>query len=390
MVRGAGRLPVVLLQLRPARQLPRHRHRVPAGPGPGEPVPLCASGPGPADPLRPGVPGRGHPDRERGDHLLRLRHVPRQRAAYLDHAAHRVPRRRRRHGDDRRGCRADVHPVPPAGRLPARHRRQHRRHRGLLAALVPRRQASRVGARRGAGHAADLRQAGRAAPGRRGRRHRAAALVGVAVVQRHLVTVLPHLGDAGPRGSVLRQRQRDPAPEHHPGPPAAEGLLPAVPGRSREPAEQRPDRRRRYWRRRGQRPAARRQAHRRGGDRSPALPAGQAAEPGPSLPGPPGHRAHQRRPGLPGANAREVRHDPVRAARLADPGGRAVLAPAGELPVHAPGGAGGEGAPEPGRRAVRHVQLLPHALAPRPAGQHGRDRPSGPPRAWTTRVSRCR
>ena len=60
-----------------------------------------------------------------------------------------------------------------------------------------------------------------------------------------------------PRASVRRQRQRDPAPEHHPGPRAAEGLLPAVPGRSREPAEQRPDRRRRDRRRRGQRPAAR-------------------------------------------------------------------------------------------------------------------------------------
>ena len=46
-----------------------------------------------------------------------------------------------------------------------------------------------------AGPAAALRQAGRPAPGRRGRGRGAAALVGIAVVHRHLVALLPHLGD---------------------------------------------------------------------------------------------------------------------------------------------------------------------------------------------------
>ena len=89
--------------------------------------------------------------------VLRLRDVPCQRPAHVGHAAHRVPGRRRRHGDDRRGRRPDVRPVPAAGRLPAGHRGQHRRHRGLLAALVPRRQTGRLGAHRRAGHAAALR-----------------------------------------------------------------------------------------------------------------------------------------------------------------------------------------------------------------------------------------
>jgi len=52
------------------------------------------------------------------------------------------------------------------------------------------------------------------------------------------------------------------------------------------------------------------------------------------------------------------------------PGGRAVLAAAGELPVHAPGRGSGEGPPEPGRWPVRHVQLLPDDVASRPAGEH--------------------
>ena len=131
VVRGAGHLPVLLLQLRPAGQLPRHRHRVPAGPVPGEPLPLGPGGAGPADPFRPGVPGRGHPDRTPAP-VLRLRDVPCQRPAHVGHAARRVPGRGRRHGDDRRGRRPDVRPVPAAGRLPAGHRGQHRRHRGLL------------------------------------------------------------------------------------------------------------------------------------------------------------------------------------------------------------------------------------------------------------------
>ena len=263
VVWGAGHLPVVLLQLRPARQLPRYRHRLPARPGPGQPVPLCPGGPGPADPVRPSVPGRGRQDRERGDHLLRLREVQCQRAAHLGHAARRVPGCRRRHGDDRRRRRPDVHHVPCAGRLPARHRRQHHGHRGLLGALVPRRQAGRLGAHRGPGPAPALWHPGRPAPGRRGRRRGAAALVGIAVVQRHLVALLPHLGAGRRPRPVLHQRQRHPAPEHHPSAPAPEGLLPAVPGRSRQSARQRTDRRRGHRRRRGERPPARREAHRR-------------------------------------------------------------------------------------------------------------------------------
>ena len=213
------------------------------------------------------------------------------------------------------------------------------------------------------------------APGHRGPRPRAAALVGIPVVHRHLVALLPHLGDAKsggdqyaisvngiPHQNIIPARKLPKvyslpyldAPRN-----PLNNVLIVGAGTGDDVAN--------ALLRGGQ-------AHRRGGDRSPAVPAGQEAEPGPPLPGPPGHRAYQRRPGLPRADAHEVRHDPVRPARLADPGGRAVLAAAGELPVHAPGRAGGEGPPEPGRRDVRHVQLLPDALAPRPAGEHPGDR----------------
>ena len=68
--------------------------------------------------------------------------------------------------------------------------------------------------------------------------------------------------------------------------------------------------------------------------------------------------AHRRRPRVPGADRRDVRPDPVRAARLADAGQRPGLAAAGELPVHARGD--GDGARPPhARRRVRDVQLLP-------------------------------
>jgi hypothetical protein len=118
---------------------------------PGEPVPLCPGGTGPLILFRPGVPGLDHQDRVPDP--VRLREVPRQRAAHMGHAAHRVPGRRRRHGDDRRGRRPDLHTVPAAGRLPAGYRGQNRRHRGLLAALVPRRQAGHLNAHRRGGHA---------------------------------------------------------------------------------------------------------------------------------------------------------------------------------------------------------------------------------------------
>ena len=64
------------------------------------------------------VPGPGHPDRTAAP-VLRRRDVPCQRPAHVGHAALRVPGRRRGHGDDRRGRRPDVRPVPAAGRLPA-------------------------------------------------------------------------------------------------------------------------------------------------------------------------------------------------------------------------------------------------------------------------------
>ena len=176
---------------------------------------------------------------------------------------------------------------------------------------------------------------GRPAPGRRGRRRGAAALVGIAVVQRHLVALLPHLGDAAAHGQYsvnvngiphqniipARELQKVYSQPYLDAPAnPLDNVLIVGAGTGDDVANA----------------LLHGAKHIDAVEIDPAaVPARHAAEPGPPLPGSPGHRAHQRRAGLPGADAHEVRHDPVRPARLADPGGRAVLAAAGELPVHA-------------------------------------------------------
>ncbi|MGC3955437.1 MAG: hypothetical protein QM804_14515 [Propionicimonas sp.] len=68
-----------------------------------------------------------------------------------------------------------------------------------------------------------------------------------------------------------------------------------------------------------------------------------------------------------------VRPDPVRAAGFAGAGQRRLADPAGVVPVHRRGDGLRPGAPQPGW-GVRDVQLLPRAVADRPAG---RDRRGG-------------
>ena len=81
-------------------------------------------------------------------------------------------------------------------------------------------------------------------------------------------------------------------------------------------------------------------------------------------------------------DGQEVRPDPLRAARLADAGQRRLADPARVVPVHRPGDRGGPRAPQ-ARRRVRDVQLLPRGLADRPAGRHRRRRLRAHARAWT-------
>ena len=78
-----------------------------------------------------------------------------------------------------------------------------------------------------------------------------------------------------------------------------------------------------------------------------------------------------------------LRPDPVRAARLADPGERRLADPAGVVPVHRGGDGVGARPPQAGRR-VRDVQLLPRELAGRPA------RRAPPPASSATRRASTR
>ena len=139
----------------------------------------------------------------------------------------------------------------------------------------------------------------------------------------------------------------------------------------------------RHRQRRRRRPRQGSRPRRRRRDR-PATPADRAEQRHPDQPvrRPAGGDAHQRRPGVPGADRHALRPDPVRAARLADPRHRSVVAAAGELPVHAGGDRGGARPPD-ARRRVRHVQLLPRGLAGRPATRARSPQASGTRRAST-------
>ena len=165
-------------------------------------------------------------------------------------------------------------------------------------------------------------------------------------------------------------RQRHPAPAGRARRrPAAVGapVRPAVRAGGRDAAGRRADRRRGHRHRRGDRAVQGRHARRRRRDR-PASCCRLGARQHPDQPyqDPRVHHPRQRRPRLPGAHRQEVRPDPVRAARLADPGGRRQLAAAGELPVHRAGHAGRPRPPQ-ARRRLLDVQLLPRELAGRPA-----------------------
>ena len=94
---------------------------------------------------------------------------------------------------------------------------------------------------------------------------------------------------------------------------------------------------------------------------------GEELHPDHAVPGPAGHRPHQRRPGLPRANGREVRPHPVRPARLADPGRRASRSCAWRATCSRERGDRVRPRAPRARRRIRDVQLLPRALARRSA-----------------------
>ena len=137
--------PQLLLELRPARLVPRHRARLP--PLPARPRRLCvvAGDPRPARRVRPRVPGPGHPE-QRPDPLLHRGAA--HRGARVADPAGDLRRGRGRDDLSRRGRRPAVPALPRADRLPARPARQPRRHRDLHRPVVRRRPAARVGAGR--------------------------------------------------------------------------------------------------------------------------------------------------------------------------------------------------------------------------------------------------
>ena len=164
-------------QLRPARQLPRHRHRLPERPDQARLPALDAGGAAAARVLRARVPG-DPADAERPAPVPGPARHPGAAAAGQPRRG--LPAGDRRDGGPRPGHGPAVRPLPAAARLPVRHPRQPRRDRGVHRAVLPRPAAGHLGLhrlRRAAGPARPPDPVV-ADPRRRGRRDPAAAGVG--------------------------------------------------------------------------------------------------------------------------------------------------------------------------------------------------------------------
>ena len=201
--RRERRLSLVLLELRPARELPRHRHRLPALEEPLQAVPVRAGRARGARPLRAPLPRRDQSHRQSA-HLLRLAHE--DRAADLGDAARGLRRHGGDHGSHRRGDGARVRAVRAARGVPARHRRLDPRHLRLLAAVAARAAAARLGRRRGRALPRPAAAAARRSAG--GRRARVVRL-------RARARVAADVGQPGGDElvAVLQDRGRAPAPD---------------------------------------------------------------------------------------------------------------------------------------------------------------------------------
>ena len=201
--------PQLLLELRPARVVPRHRARVPPLAPRARRVGVVAGRAGAAGRVRPRLPGPGHAE-QRPDPLLHGREA--DRGAGVGDAAADLRGGGSRDDVPGGGRRPAVPELPGADRVPPRPDRQPRGHRRLHGPLVPRRAAARVGAgrRRGlprgpppAGPAASRR--GPAGAGRAARRR-------VAERRRQLVAVLqdprPGPSATGPTSPSTASRTR--------------------------------------------------------------------------------------------------------------------------------------------------------------------------------------
>ena len=210
VARSAHRVPLVLLELRAPRLVPRHRDRVPRG----RPIGLVPEGPpvarGPR--LHVGrVPGHDRPQWQQ-PHLLRR--VPDSWPADLDLVADHLRGGRGDHGGHRAGRRASVPAIPAARGLSTGCAGQRDRHRCVRHSVVHRSPAGRLGDR----HRRAVRipaqtipqdrtRRGDRPPRRRLRHGGARRLGGV-------VPLLPDQLDADRRGRGCG-RQRDPPSGHH-------------------------------------------------------------------------------------------------------------------------------------------------------------------------------
>ena len=297
------RAPVVLLELRAARLVPRHRRRLPRQPPELDPDPRGAGPAGAAGGRRAAVAGLARPHRLRR-HLLHL--APGDRAAGVAGPSRGLRRRGARAGRPGRDRRpvlrgpdaADGVPLGP-GRLARRHRRVHR-------AVVPLGAAGGLGRRRRPGLRAARAepQAGAVDRGGHGRGRRAAR--GVDGGRDQLVAVLQD-DDEGRRPGQPRLRghlgQRHPAPADGAGAVEARAgraaVLHAVPADQGQLPRRRAHRRRRLGLGRRDRAVEGRHPRRRRRHRPADHADRRRAQPRPGLREPAGDPARQRRPRVP-------------------------------------------------------------------------------------------
>ncbi len=363
---GQRHLPGPPDELRAAGELPRHRHRLPAGRVPARPLPVRSPGAGGARRLPPRVPGadRGRPARV--DARRRARDA---RAAPLGQPVDRLPAHRLGARLSRPGGRPYVRPVRAAGGVPARRARQPGRHRAVRRGVVPPAAAAGLG---GAGRRR-VRAAARppAAAGGRGRGGAGRPAARRAVAARRLLLVAVLQDPGGDLSGRQRQgrREQHAAPDRPPAEPARRlrPVLP-LPLHVRRRPRRRADHRGRHRQRRRGRAQRGREAGGRGRDRSGAAAARQGPPPRAAVHGSQGRRARRRRAGVPGADEPPLRRHPAGPAGLGHDRDRAGGAAAGELPVHHRGADPGAIIAQAGRH-VRDVQLL-RGLARRPVREH--------------------
>jgi hypothetical protein len=127
-------VPLLFLELRPAREFPGYRDRVPAGEKRRDFFPYATAALALLVVFVRVFPGARHGDGNAAHLLLRSHTLG---AADLGDAAGHLRCGGRRHGHRRAGRCSDLCPVPTSRRLPPGHPRKHQRDRRVLTPVVP-------------------------------------------------------------------------------------------------------------------------------------------------------------------------------------------------------------------------------------------------------------